>query len=114
AQISLFLLVAVAILLTIEARSRGARRYAAPPKQARPLAPTPLRPLGKVAAFAICAAPVALGFALPFLLLLDIAWDVYRDQGAPPQLLGDLASTVIFAGLATALALPCGVGVALV
>ena len=75
AQLASLLLLAVALLLAAEhraqARLRFAGRGAAQGHEARPVR---LRGRGALAAWLLCALPVAFGFALPVLWLLRMLW----------------------------------------
>ncbi|HMM83857.1 iron ABC transporter permease [Azohydromonas sp.] len=77
AQLASLLLALVALLLWVERRAQGRLRFAtsrpgsAQAGEARPVA---LRGRGAVAAWLLCALPVALGFVLPVAILLRMLW----------------------------------------
>ena len=76
-QLAAVLLLLVLLLFYAEHRARGRARFFTPTASQRPAARTPLRGRHSAAAFALCAAPVALGFVVPVLLLLRLlgpAW----------------------------------------
>ena len=76
-QLAAVLLVLVLLMFYGEQRARGRARFFTPTASQRPAARTPLRGRHSAAAFALCAAPVALGFVVPVLLLLRLfgpAW----------------------------------------
>ena len=76
-QLAAVLLALVLVLFYIEHRARGRARFFTPTASQRPAGRAPLRGRYKAAAVALCAAPVALGFIVPVLLLLRLlgpAW----------------------------------------
>ena len=76
-QLAAVLLVLVLILFYVEHRARGRARFFTPTASQRPAARTRLQGRRSAAAFGLCAAPVALGFVVPVLLLLRLlgpAW----------------------------------------
>ena len=78
AQLSACLLGFVVLVLGIERASRGRAAYAANAPR-KPAPPQPLRGWSAAAAAAACAAPVFFGFALPAVLLGQLAWE---EKGA--------------------------------
>lgn len=72
-QLATALLGVVLTLLVIERASRGAARYHHTTRRYRPLAPLRLTGWRAVAAFAVCATPMFLGFVLPFAILARMA-----------------------------------------
>ena len=73
AQLAAAMLVFVTVLIALERWSRGKARYYHTTGRYRHLSPRPLRPGRGIAALAICAAPVVLGFLLPAAVLLSLA-----------------------------------------
>ena len=76
-QLAAVLLLLVLALFFIEHRVRGRARFFTPTISQRPAARTQLNGRRGAAAFALCSLPVALGFAVPVLLLLRLlapAW----------------------------------------
>jgi iron(III) transport system permease protein len=74
AQLSACLLGFVALMLGLERASRGRAAYHSVGSR-RPTPPQQLRGGAAAAALIACAAPVVVGFALPALLLVQLAWD---------------------------------------
>ena len=108
AQLASLLLLAVALLLTAERRAQARMRFAAgrnaQGKEARPVA---LRGRAAVAAWVLCALPVALGFVLPVLWLLRMLWveAMASDIGLPLQRFVEWSlSSLRLAGLAALVA----------
>ena len=98
AQLSTCLLGFVVVLLALERVNRGRAAYhGIAPRKARPHR---LQGAGAAAAFAACAAPVAFGFALPALILGQLAWDL---QGAGARRLLFLISNSFAIAALTAL-----------
>jgi iron(III) transport system permease protein len=71
AQLAVTLLAVVALLLWLEQRSRGAARFQG--RSAHPVRRTPLTGVGACSVTTLCAVPVALGFALPAVVLVRMA-----------------------------------------
>jgi iron(III) transport system permease protein len=102
ARLSACLLGFVAVVLALERASRGRAAYhAAGMRRASRL--QPLRGAPAAIAFAACAAPVALGFLLPALLLAFLAWG---EEGARAggRLLSLAGNSFGIAGLTAAVA----------
>jgi iron(III) transport system permease protein len=88
AQIAAVLLLVVLVLLVAERRARSRLRFAATrvgSMQAQEARPVALRGRLALLAFALCALPVALGFALPVALLVRLVWReaLYGEFGLP-------------------------------
>lgn len=98
-QLATALLGVVLTLLVIERASRGAAKYHHTTRRYRPLAPIRLAGWRAVAAFAVCATPVALGFALPFAILARMAIRV-GDPFWGPRYIDYVANSLIVAGIA--------------
>ena len=101
AQLSSCLLALVVLVLALERAGRGRAAYAVSGR--RPAPPQRLRGGASLAALALCAAPVALGFALPAALLGRLAWD---DAGllVSARLAALVGNSFAIAGLTAALA----------
>jgi iron(III) transport system permease protein len=59
------MLLVVVVILMVERRARGQRRFAASLKRPRPIAPIVLTGWRGALALALCLAPVLFGFLLP-------------------------------------------------
>jgi iron(III) transport system permease protein len=95
-QLATCLLLFVLLMLALERMQRGRARYAG---TRTPLPRQRLRGLSALAAFALCAAPIALGFLVPALVLLKLAWtDPEAQLGARVYWL--IANTFTLAGVA--------------
>lgn len=112
AQIACVMLVVVFLLIWAEARLRGQRRFALPVRQPRPLGRRALRPRAALLAAIACALPVLLGAILPVAYL---AAEILR-RGLLMQLdaalLRLLANALLLAGIAAAIVLLLGLGIA--
>jgi iron(III) transport system permease protein len=76
-QLAAVLLLLVLVLFYVEHRARGRARFFTPTTSQRPAPRTPLAGMGRVGAFALCSATVALGFVVPLVLLVRLllpAW----------------------------------------
>jgi iron(III) transport system permease protein len=108
ALIALVLLGVVLLLLLVESRARGARRFETGAKKPRPQEPVRLEGGRAALAFAACALPPLLGFAFPFLFLLVEAGRRVLRSGVDPALWSQLGATLAFAGAATLLTVGLG------
>ncbi len=100
-QLAGMLLLAVAILIAFERRSRGRARYQQTSGRYRPLPGFTLRPLGATGAMLACGSTVAFGFIVPALALIDLA---LSHQGIGAERLAGLAfNSVTLAGVAAAI-----------
>ncbi len=106
AQLSTCLIGFVVLVLGIERASRGRAAYHAPRK---PVPPQRLRGGTAAAALVACAAPAVFGFALPALLLAQLAWQ--EKSALPGARLASLISNSFGVAALTALV---AVGLALV
>ncbi len=107
AQLSVLLLLFVALIIAIERMNRGHARFQASSTMRR-MAPHALGGLHGLIAFGLCALPLVLGFVLPALLLARLA--LGADEGIPiERLAGVVVNSVFLAGTTALLA----VGVAL-
>jgi iron(III) transport system permease protein len=98
-QLATALLGVVLMLLVVERASRGAARYHHTTRRYRPLSPIRLTGWRAVAAFAVCAMPVFLGFLLPFAILARMAIRV-GDPFWGPRYIDYVANSLTLAGLA--------------
>ncbi len=76
-QLAAVLLLLVLALFYVEHRARGRARFFTPTASHRPAARSPLHGVRAAGAFALCAGTVALGFAMPLVLLVRLllpAW----------------------------------------
>ncbi len=108
-QLSACLLAFVLAVLAAERASRGRAAYASASR--RPSPPARLRGAGALAAFALCAAPIAFGFALPAAILLELALtDPAVRWGG--RLLALVANSFTLAGVTAAAAVLVAVAMA--
>lgn len=108
AQIALTMLVIVVGLILLERHGRRRQRYANTQRM-RPMQPRPLHGMAGVAALALGAIPVLVGFVAPAAYLLNETWKrLHRVGGVSDQLLAGLTNTLIVAVAATVLTLLCG------
>jgi iron(III) transport system permease protein len=96
AQLSGCLLAFVVLVLALERANRGRAAYATPGRKRAH--PHPLRGVKALVAFIACAAPVVFGFALPALLLAQLAWGE-RSAYLGPRMLALIANSFSIAGL---------------
>ncbi|MGO4405263.1 ABC transporter permease [Bosea sp. RAF48] len=112
AQIACVMLLVIFLLIWTEARLRGQRRFALPVRQPRPLGRRPLRPRAAFLAAVACALPVLFGAMLPIGYL---AAEILR-RGLLAQfdaaLLRLLGNALLLAGIASAIVLLLGLGIA--
>jgi iron(III) transport system permease protein len=112
AQISLFMLAIVIALFLLERWARRHQRFAGSARRAHPLAPAELRGTKAFGAFLICATPVLIGFVAPFVYLASQASQKIAAAGFSTMLLLEVRNTMLFAALATAVAVLLGLVVA--
>ncbi|UZF93491.1 ABC transporter permease [Bosea sp. NBC_00550] len=112
AQIACVMLLVVFLLILTEARLRGQRRFALPVRQPRPAGRKPLRGRAAVIATGACALPVLFGAILPIGYLAS----EILQRGLLAQfdiaLLRLLGNAVLLAGIASAIVLLLGLGIA--
>jgi iron(III) transport system permease protein len=113
AQIALAVLVLVLALVLIERWGRRHLKLDNVGARARPPIRRELSGGGAAAAFLGCLAPVTLGFLLPAGHLAYTALQRWRFSGISPTLATEALNTALFAALGTALALGCGLIVAM-
>ncbi|OYW61217.1 MAG: iron ABC transporter permease [Bosea sp. 12-68-7] len=112
AQIACVMLLLVVLLMGIEARLRGQRRFALPVRQPRAVGRLPLRGGRAAAATLACALPVLFGALLPIGFL---ATEVLRRglwQQLDGAMLRALFNALAYSGLASAIVILLGVGIA--
>ena len=111
AQIATLMLVIVVMLMLLEARLRGQRRYALSVKQPRPVARRPLHGGASALAATLCALPVVFGAALPggFLIAQVLQRDLLLQADA--ALLGQLANALLYSAAATILVVGFGLAI---
>ncbi|NEU14148.1 iron ABC transporter permease [Methylobacterium sp. BTF04] len=112
AQIALVMLVAVAALVAVERRARRGRGFAGTAQRSRAMARTPLRGWAPAGAMALGLVPVAIGFLIPASYLAQAAATRIARTGFPETILPEIGNTLLYAGLATAIAALLGVLVA--
>ena len=102
-QLAVCLMGLVAALLVVEHLSRGGRRYHPTTSRQPPVRPVALSGWRAALAFAACAAPVLLGFAVPAGALLVLMVEV-GDPLDPRRFLPFARNSVALAGAAAAVA----------
>jgi iron(III) transport system permease protein len=107
AQLSVLLLIFVAVIIAIERMNRGGARFQGS-STIRRIAPHTLRGTRGLIASVLCTLPFALGFALPALLLAKLA--LGADEGLSLERLARTVGNSVFLAALTAL---LAVGVAL-
>ncbi|MEO8144618.1 MAG: iron ABC transporter permease [Betaproteobacteria bacterium] len=98
-QLSVCLLVFVFMVLAIERANRGRAAYASATRKPSP--PERLRGIAASLACLACALPVLLGFVLPAVLLIHLAWSDPQAQ-LSARLLALIGNSFVLAGLAAA------------
>lgn len=112
AQIACVMLLLVVLLMGIEARLRGQRRFALPVRQPRAVGRVPLQGGRAAAAMLACALPVLFGALLPIGFL---ATEVLRRglwQQLDGAMLRALFNALAFSALASGIVILLGVGIA--
>jgi iron(III) transport system permease protein len=102
AQLASLLLLFVYTLLMIERSAEGRRRYAHTSSRYRPLSPLPLRRARALAATVCCLLPLSIGFLLPAVALVRMAWRA-QDVIIWPRLWTLTLNTMTLAAIAGAL-----------
>ena len=111
AQIALVMLACVMALLFVERLARRGKRFHHMSRRYRPIRREPTSGLRGALIFTLCALPVALGFALPTVVVGWHAFD-HLAQWSDARFWSALANTTMLAGSAAALA--CLIGVVMV
>ena len=108
AQIAVVMLIFVFALMGLEAASRRGRRYHNMSRRYRPIEGAELGPVARWLAMLACAAPVALGFALPAGIMASHAF-TEMGQWADPKFWAAAFNTFWLAAAAAAIAAGAGV-----
>lgn len=108
AQIALFMLAAVVLLVIAERWARRHQRYHAGTRKTHPPSPLQLNGLAGAGAFLACLFPVLAGFAIPAAHLAHEAWVRVSQSGLSPNLLLETRNSLLFAAAATVVALALG------
>ncbi|TAL57042.1 iron ABC transporter permease [Pandoraea sp.] len=103
AQLASLLLLFVLVLLALETRSRASLRFHSAGPRTRRIAPAPLHGVAGWAATALCGVPLLLGFGLPALIMLRLAW-LEAEAVAWARYAGWVWNTLVLAGLTAGLA----------
>ena len=111
AQLSLTLLAVVMVVIYMERRARGGRRFQETRAQFKPLPGYPLRGVRGAAAAAACLVPVVLGFLVPAGILLRYALLHYQESAGGVFFLAAFHS-VSLSGIAAAVAVAIGLFIA--
>jgi iron(III) transport system permease protein len=106
-QLAAMLLVLVLALFYVEHRARGRARFFTPTASQRPAPRSPLRGGGAAGAFALCASSVALGFAIPLVLLVRLLlpawstldWSRYAGWVVNTLVIGAAAALLVLAAV---------------
>lgn len=112
AQIALFMLLVVVSLILMERWARRNQRYVSMAQRARRATPRRLTGWRAGAAIAFAFTPVLIGFLLPAAYLANAAIQRINFAGLSSSILREIANTMTFAAIATALALTLGFVVA--
>lgn len=98
AQLASLLLLFVLVLLALETRSRARLRFHSTGARGRRTAPVPLHGVAAWATTALCSVPLLLGFGLPALIMLRLAW-LEADALAWERYAGWVWNTLVLAGV---------------
>lgn len=112
AQISLAMLAMVVALVLFERWARRNQRYNTAAQKPRAMQPERLVGGRAVLAFAVCAAPILLGFVAPGLYLVSEAYKRYQFAGISGRIAAETLNTVIVSLITTVVVLGCGLIVA--
>ncbi|WP_245973844.1 ABC transporter permease [Bosea caraganae] len=111
AQIACVMLVMVIMLIAVEARLRGQRRFAISVRQPRAVGRRPLKGRKALSAGLACALPVLLGAALPIGFLASEVLTRGLLFKIDAALLGNLGNAMLLSGIAAALVVALGLGI---
>ncbi|MFD1703451.1 ABC transporter permease [Methylopila henanensis] len=112
AQIALAMLAIVVLLVALERWARRRQTVSSGARGVRGAARRTPGALGQAACVIACALPILAGFVAPFAYLLREAWRRIAEFGLPPQILQETLNTVLFASVATVIAVTLGFVVA--
>ena len=112
AQMALAMLAMVLLLVALERRARQQRQYANDAQHPRPLERHRLSGWTGAAALAVSVIPIAVGFLIPAVYLLDESLRRVRFAGISPAIVSETFNTIAISLLATALTVGAGVVVA--
>ena len=110
AQIACVMLIVIAGLIALERHGRRDRRFHLVLRRAQPPAPIVLTGRSGALAWALCALPVLIGFALPAVTLAHEVLSRGLIAGFDPDLVRHTLSTILLASAATVAALILGFG----
>lgn len=108
AQIALFMLAAVVILVLAERWARRHQRFATGTRKTHPPSPLELNGLAAFGAFAACLFPLLAGFVVPAAQLVYEAWMRVAQFGLSSNLLLETRNSILLAAFATAAAIALG------
>ena len=108
AQIALVMLAAVMALVLLERWGRRRQRFTGGARRTHPPSPVKLGGAAAAGAFAACSLPILIGFIVPTAHLAYQAWTRVSLFGLSPQLLIETRNSIVFAAVATAIALLLG------
>ncbi len=111
-QMALAMLAVVFVLVLVEQRARRDRQYANDAQHARPLEAHRLRGWRGAAALAAGLLPIAFGFLIPAVYLVDETIERLRFAGLSPTIVSAAGATIAFSLVATVLTVGAGVVVA--
>jgi iron(III) transport system permease protein len=113
AQIACVMLLAVIALMALERHGRRHHRFAISPRRQRVLQRMPLKGGARILAFTACALPVALGFLVPALYLVQEVIARGLLVGFDPSLIRHTFTTVTLSAVATAICVGIGLAAAI-
>lgn len=108
AQIALFMLAAVVLLVLAERWARRNQRYSGGTRKSHPPSPLQLSGISAFGAFVACLLPLLAGFVIPAAHLAHEAWVRIAQFGLSPNLILEARNSVLFAAAATAVTLMLG------
>lgn len=111
-QIALFLLLLVVGLVSLERWARRKQRYSVGTQRPHPPAPRLVEGWRGVALFLAGMVPVMIGFIIPFIYLVTEAFKRWKFAGLSDRLISEAGYTLMFAALATCIAIALGTVVA--
>jgi len=109
AQIAVLMLIIVSALVAVERWARNKQRYANSAQKTSRLLPQRLPLLPGLLALALCAIPIAVGFAAPFAYLVAAAARRLQYGGLSWQFVSHVSNTLGFSLLATIITIVAGV-----